>query len=384
MRILYLVQRFLPEIGGAELHVYNLGKRLSRSHEVKVFTFGNRVTQYWIDDMEVKCFPSIEINWKTGFTNLSFSMISSIIREGSDSDIIHAHAYGFAQTEYASRLGRLLRRPVVITPHYDRSLSASTSTRIKRFLYDNFVGIPGLRFADHIIAVTRSEEIFLRYHFRIAGEKISVIPNGVDIQRFLNLPDPAPLKEKFGLDGFPLVLFVGRIEEKKGIQFLLRACQPLIDAMLGFKLLVVGEDWGYMNVLKELGSDLGIASNVIFTGRLNEEDLLRAYNLCDLVVLPSLGEATGLTLLEAMASRKPVVASRLGPIEEIVDDYENGILVNPGDVNELRRALRTLVEDDGLRKPMGERGFLKAKSYDWDLIVHKVEKLYEDLVLKRE
>ena len=249
-----------------------------------------------------------------------------------------------------------------------------------RELYDNVIGRMTLSLANKILAVTDYEKKFLISKFSLNDEKISVIPNGVDVDKFKNLPDPQSMISQYSLKKSRVALFVGRIEKKKGIQYLLRAAPKIASEFPDFKILLVGPDWGYQKELKKIAKSTKIENMVIFAGQLNELDLLKAYNLSEFSILPSLGEATGLTILESMAAGKPIVASRLPTISEFVKHGQNGILFEPGDPEKLANSIISLMSNQKLREKLIQNGKIISEQRDWSKIVKMITDIYKMII----
>jgi len=146
-------------------------------------------------------------------------------------------------------------------------------------------------------------------------------------------------------------------------------------------LLVVGK--GDQNKARTLAISMGILDNVFFTGFVDETTLKKCYALCDVYVVPSRLEGFGLTVLEAMAASKPVVATNVGAIPEIMKDKENGILVEPNDINSMSNAIYTILQSWMLAKNVGEDNihFMKDK-FNWEKNAKETDKLYMQLAGK--
>ncbi|MCD6358090.1 MAG: glycosyltransferase family 4 protein [Thermoproteales archaeon] len=169
---------------------------------------------------------------------------------------------------------------------------------------------------------------------------------------------------------------MGRLVYRKGLTVLLKALSLLKD--LDLTLVVVGE--GPLRPSAEaLARRLAIEDRVMFLGSINEWELPGVYRSADVVAVPSLyGEAFGIVALEAMATGRPVVASRVGGLSELVIGGETGVLVPPGDPEALAEALRTLYEDEELRAQMGRRGRARIlELYDWRVVIRHLEEVYE-------
>jgi glycosyltransferase involved in cell wall biosynthesis len=209
---------------------------------------------------------------------------------------------------------------------------------------------------------------------------VDVLANGVDAQRFHPDVDGSRLRAKYAKPGGRVVLFVAALDRAhyfKGLAILLQALARLQDRDI--HLLVVG-DGDLRPRYEQQATRWGLGEQVTFCGRVSDEALPAYYACSDLLVLPSItmGEAFGLVLLEAMASGRPVVASNLPGVRSVVNDGEDGLLIEPGDVGDLADKMRTLLDDAQRRREMGERGRNKVEArYDWPQIIPRLAQVYE-------
>ena len=190
------------------------------------------------------------------------------------------------------------------------------------------------------------------------GRKHFTIYNGVDcehIQRIANEIAQGDLKASLGLTGRPVVGVVGRLRKEKGHAWLFEAIKHVIKVIPDVILLVVG-DGPDRESLKQKAENLGISQNVIWAGQKLPEEVYRLHALMDVVVVPSLFEGFGLTAAEAMAARRPVVASSVEGLSEVVADSQTGYLLPPGNSKVLAEALVKLLKNPELREKMGQRG----------------------------
>jgi phosphatidylinositol alpha-mannosyltransferase len=226
---------------------------------------------------------------------------------------------------------------------------------------------------DGKIAVSKPAKDFINGHF--PGE-YTIIPNGVDLGRFS--PDVPPI-ERFR-DGKINILFVGRLEKRKGVNYLLSAYEQVREKIANCRLLLVGPStrWGrrYEKQVKRKGPE-----DIVFVGRVSQEDLPRYYQTADIVCSPATGrESFGLVLLEAMAMGKPIVASNIDGYASVATHGEEALMVPPKDERALAQALISLATDAKLRQKMGDRGKVKAAEYGWDRIAQRVMDYYKEVL----
>ncbi|MEA3459820.1 MAG: glycosyltransferase family 4 protein [Chloroflexota bacterium] len=227
---------------------------------------------------------------------------------------------------------------------------------------------------DGRIAVS---EVTREYLSRYFPGDYRIIPNGVDVGRFGG--DVKPV-ERF-CDGRPNILFVGRLEKRKGFKHLLRAFSRIKKAVPEARLLVVGAYDEKDKAPFRLYADRHHLEDVEFIGHVSEEELPRYYRTCDVFCAPSTGfESFGMVLLEAMAAGKPIVASDIAGYRSVLQDGEQGLLVEPEDEEALAVAILRLWRDPPLRRKMGKRGKARASAYSWEKVARQVLDYYEELV----
>jgi glycosyltransferase involved in cell wall biosynthesis len=381
MRILLITFRFLPAPGGVEYHVYNLAKKLIQyGHDVTIFTsdlykespitkLPKAYINHKIEGIKVRRFKAIKLlDIKHGLGIITPSILFSMLKEKID--IIHAHAYGYFPTYFSAFIRKIKSTPLIITTHTDKGTYS-----ISKNVFNLLIGKPSLNIADHIIALTNKEAIYLET-LGIKREKISVIPNGIDLESFINLPNGKSFRMKYNIRG-KMILYVGRIYScQKGLNHLINAIPIILNKEPEAKIVIVGENWGSKANLIKTAKNLGIEKSIIFTGYIPRNELLKAYAAADIFVLPSLFEPFGIVLLEAMASKKPIVATNVGGIPEVVENGKNGILVKPGNEEELANAILYLLSHEDQAKIMGINGYNMVKKYSWDLIAKKIEEVY--------
>lgn len=244
------------------------------------------------------------------------------------------------------------------------------------YFYAKLVAWPLFNKLHGLIAVSRPARDFVAEYF--PGD-YRIIPNGVDYARFATPYPPLP---DFA-DGRPTVLFVGRLEKRKGLKYLLRAWGYVRRQFKDARLIVVGEGRprkSYERYVARQGWE-----EVVFTGYVSDSELPRYFQACDIFCAPSTGqESFGMVLLEAMAAGRAVVASRIPGYDEVVTHDVDGLLVEPKSEAELATALVRLLADPAKREELGRRGQQKAFEYRWERVAEQVLAFYDEVIARRQ
>jgi len=219
----------------------------------------------------------------------------------------------------------------------------------------------------------------LRLISRCFPDDYEIIPNGVNYDRFA-APGPPFAQYK---DGKLNILFLGRLEKRKGLPYLLQAYAQVKARMPDTRLLIVGPDGG-MRQSCEAFVQRERLKDVVFTGYVSEEDLPRYYSTADVFCAPNTGnESFGIILLEAMAAGTPVVASDIEGFAYVVGHQTEGLLMPRRDSDALADALLQLLGDPDRRQEMGRNGQIKAQSFDWSRVSQQVLSFYERVAGER-
>jgi phosphatidylinositol alpha-mannosyltransferase len=219
------------------------------------------------------------------------------------------------------------------------------------------------------IAVSKPAMELVNKHF---PGYYTIIPNGVDLDRFSSAVSPI---DEFG-DGKINILFVGRLEKRKGLDYLLEAYKQIKQEIPNSRLIIVGPGTRLRNKYEKRVARNGL-KDVVFVGYVAHDELPRYYKTADIVCAPATGkESFGIVLLEAMALGKPVVASNIDGYASIMTHGVEGLLVPPKDEKALAQALISLMANESLRQQMGARGRLTAGGYDWKHIVQRIFDYY--------
>lgn len=220
------------------------------------------------------------------------------------------------------------------------------------------------RVADKIIAVSADTRRVLVEQYRIPSDKVVVIPNGVDQQKF------HPLEH---VERFPdSILYLGRVDTRKGLDFLIESI-PLVLKRNPRTKLYVGGTGKHLPACKHLVQTLGLERHVDFLGYIPEADLNEWYNRVMCLVVPSRFEGFGLTVVEAMAAGTCVVATDVDGLRTLVRNGVNGYLVDYGNRDELSGRIASLLEDPVAQRAFSQKGQeLVRNSFDWDVIASRI------------
>lgn len=215
--------------------------------------------------------------------------------------------------------------------------------------------------------------------------KFIEVPNGVDANHFAPQSKDESLLQKHQINQTDkVVLFVGGLDKAhyfKGIEYLVEAMSILKQATYEWRLVVVGEG-ELRRDYQDLAAQLGIDNKVIFTGYVPNDDLVKYYNVADVVVLPSVdkSEAFGLTLVEGMSCAKAVIASNLAGVRGVIDQEINGLVVQPRDANDLATKVNFILMHQTLAGEYGLAGREKVlRKYNWKIIGEQLDNLYKNL-----
>jgi glycosyltransferase involved in cell wall biosynthesis len=285
-------------------------------------------------------------------------------------DVVHAHMYraetvGMRAVLALADIGH--RRPYFVATIHSSRIRSSDDQVLLRDLTPKM---------DRLIAVSRAIEHKLVDEQRTTVP-VSLIYNGVDLDRYDNQEACCTLPEEYGMEpGSQIVGVVARLEPEKGHPTLLEAWPQVLRVVPDAYLLIVGEG-SRRDALEAQARELRIAHRVVFTGR--RDDVPAVTAALDVAVLPSYREAQGLTILEAMALSRPVVASNVGGIPEMVQDGVTGLLVPPHDADALAAAITRLLLDHPLADTLARAGHdLVHDRFCIDLMVRAIESIYDE------
>jgi len=370
---------YLPVQGGIEKYMYELAKRFQREHEVEIIAGGGRLGERlrYSDGLREYRIPFVEPRMTTAWLTIAGMFVPACAYRISNSDFDMVHANCVPSAYAAMKASK--KKPFVFTQHNNEEIIRTYAHFVGVKLYETIMS-KIIENAASIISVSKSvaKEMESRY-----GVKSKTIYNGVDLDFFTPENDGKEFRDRYSLGDSRIVLFVGKIDKRKGLEYLAHAFEKVKRNVKNTKLVIVGktrfEEDSYLNKIMEMMEAFGILDSVYFTGEISIEMLQEAYRACDVFVMPSITETFGIVVIEAMASGKPVVVTRSGGPEELVVDGKNGFVVGPRDSEALADRIITILTDESLAERMGRYGRIHAeRNFNWDKTAVETMKVYED------
>lgn len=374
MRVLAFSDFAPPETnGGVERTLDEIYGRMSRKHrtviDVVTLAGGGLAPREDHNGYSIHRAPRLPLERLTG---MQIAVSPPIWKRGferarqSRPDVIHAHTLFFHSSLVAASLARLLRIPLVLTVHLGSAGALPQPQQAAVGLYERTVGRSLLSSARRIICVSNDVATHVA-SIGASSDRITVIPNGVDTQRFRPADRASTAR--------PVVVCVGRLIANKGQQHLLEAAEHLKCEGFSFELRFAG-DGPQRQRLQEDAERRGLQGMVRFLGERHDiSDILRE---ADIFVRPSLTEGMSLAVLEAMATGLPPVVTAVSGSRELVEHGVSGLIVPPADSRAIAEALRTLFSDASLGPRLGGAARERAQQFSWDRVA---EDTLEELML---
>lgn len=388
MKILMVSWEYPPQVvGGLARHVQELSEALvARGHTVHVLTgpYSEEPTYSVVGGVHVHRarlgYPDPR-GFFVSVLNLNFGFLEQAVALAlqENFDIIHCHDWLGA---YAARvLKHALNLPLIATIHateYGRNNGLHND--LQRQISDSEWWLTYESWK--VICCSKYMAQELASFFQLPPDKIQILPNGVDPQRFL-VPEGEDLRlfrRRYAADHQKLVFFVGRIVREKGAQDLLAAI-PKIKAYYRDVRFVLAGRGPLLDELRHLAHNLQLDDLVSFTGYVDESTLNKLYAVADIAVYPSLYEPFGIVALEAMATGTPVVVTDVGGLGEIVVHGVNGLKAYTGNSNSLADNLLTLLHKPDLARELAQEALRDVHSvYNWSKIAQQTEDVYRRVI----
>lgn len=372
MKIGIVTQSYYPVLGGVTEHVWHLGRELGqRGHDVTIITGGattpdDRGLRVLRHGFQVPLSGNganvhITLGWKLG-------RMLQRIEEEERFDIVHVQCpIDLGLPLIASTT---MRSPMVGTHHSFRDSYTFADAVFK--LFHGPIDRAVTRVKRHIAVSESARALCWRYY---PHAPVDIIPNGIDMERFS--PSVSSWLNKD--DRIPTILFVGRMDPRKGAKYLFAALPFLEERLANYRIMVVGAGW--MKKYYNAYIPLNLRRRVSFAGYVSPEDLPRYYASADVYCSPATGsESFGIVLLEAMASGVAIVASNIEGYRNVMTDGKEGLFCRPRDPKSIADAIIELANNPDRRGAMGKQGRATAARYDWKTVAIQIEQVYRELV----
>lgn len=390
MKICFVNALFYPFKGGTENHMYELGEALVKSgvevHVVTARLAGTPAEEKMggiiVHRVPAKMVKIVGLYPPPLVLCPEFLQYLAEIDEKENFDLFHLHGRWFPDFTLVRKHCDETNKPLVLTVHNARPNGISPAYTLFGSAYETAIGINVLKAADQLIAVSKwTRDDVLKYG--LDKRKFTVIYNSVNAKRFATAKNPAVKKKLNMKTRDPLLVWVGRVIEQKGLKYLLAAMPQVLKRFPTAKLLLIGTGTE-LKKLKQQAAKLGISQSVAFYGQENNRKKLNGLlRGSDVYVMPSIWETFGIAALEAMASGLPVVSTDAGGLPELIQNNRNGLVVPMRNAKKLGEALNKLLAKPTLMKKMGQKGRKIAETqFNWGKIAKQTTMVYRKTLKK--
>ncbi|WP_420629579.1 glycosyltransferase family 4 protein [Candidatus Leptofilum sp.] len=408
MRYLHVTHQYPPAIGGSEKYIADLSEALvERGHTVDVYTSrsvdfhtwanelppfeqrnGVNVHRFWSLYRRGSVWRMLHFGLRHYWQNRSWiyepliflgggpiapGMFTQMLRNGRSYDLIHLNCLVYSHVIYGYWAAKWLGVPIVVTPHLHPEQSVT---------YDIGFQHTVLQGADHILADTKAEHTFLlEMDLALNSEKVSTIGVGLNPA---NYPQMSRSQARQRLNLPPsgtMLLFLGRKSQYKGLKLVLEAFEGLQAEFSDIFLVAAGPE---TDESKELWLRYEKLDDLTVLDKVTDAEKLHLLQACDLLVLPSVGEAFGIVYLEAWLLGKPVIGADITAVRNVITDGVDGLLAEPDSADSVQQHLATLLKNPALRQEMGQNGRNKVlANYTIHQMADRLEEAYRKTLAAR-
>lgn len=383
MKILQVIPRFNPTLGGGVNVVFNLSKLMARKgHEVTILTTKYKFDPLFAASLKKDGVEVIPIDYLFNFHLFipSPKMKKWLIKNLKNFDIVHLNGARSYQNNILYHYACQFNIPYVLQTH-GSILRIVEIKNLKRF-YDIIWGYKLYKHASRVIALTQSESDACVL-MGVNKNRVKIIPNGVDLDDFKNLPVRGEFRKKYSIaDNEKVVLYLGRLHKSKGLDLLINSFSELVKDIPNVKLLLVGPDDGYGNQLNSLTSRLNIQNKVVMTGLVSELEKKMAFIDSDVFVTPRF-YGFPITFAESCACGLPIITTNEGDKLDWINC--NVGFVTKYDKHELKDGIKRIVSDDEIMKHYSKNAKLIINNkLNWIEISRNLEYMYLDILSSKQ
>jgi len=352
MKICLISKQFYPKtIGGAEVYMYEIYKRIKKGNNITILTYDD--VDY--EEAEVIFVPKLHFT----ISSFLFSIIAGLKARFGDYDIVHINGY------WAEFSGLFVRNDIVTIHDVGFLEKKGVLNKIRFFILGEVMNS-----TKKVITVSEKTKEEILRHFKINEDKIEVIPNGIDLEKY-NMGEGEEIRKRYGIKEEKIIFSFGRFARNKGYEYLIDAFKEINQKLKNTYLIIAGraEDRKYLEELEKRAEGI---NNILLLQNVTEDEKLSLFAACDIYCQPSIAaEGFGIALLEAMASGKAFVATKIfSGIEHIPEEF----LVKSRNEKELADRIIELLNSS--YKEIGMEMRRKAEKYSWDNTVDEIVKLY--------
>jgi glycosyltransferase involved in cell wall biosynthesis len=396
MKILHLTSQFFPEYSGSSVRLYHLLSRLP--FEVDIIVNNKTIDGEYVALPKEK-FGNVNVHrislepngicsqlpFRYFYHLAARSNVKRLISREKEIDIIHAHGTWVTTGEAAMESSKKLKIPFICEIHARRKDYFSGLYKYLRSTYAEYKTRQILHSSSHIITLTYAMKNWIQRYYKVDNKKITVVPNGVDVQTFRPKSEyeekAKEVRGKLGADNRKIVMYSGYMDTLNGITDLAQFVPEIIHKMQDICFLFVGYGPERDRVLS---LSQRYPRNVKFLSPVSHNKMPIYYQMCDLFLIPrpstiSTETLIPLKILEAMAMQKPVLASNVGGITEVIRHRENGYLFEKGDMGSLKQVLMHVLDNDYSQVCRKARKTVVTK-YRWEKSVAALREIYQQLL----
>ena len=392
-KVCFISPEYLPLSGGTGAYVYYLSKELMKhGYSVYIVTGYEEAKDVKVNDKHSVFFlkiPKTPIVKSFMFAGSSFRKLNRV-RDSIQVDIAHANLPLVPNFAVPFNFGKTLISTVHSTWKGEaEAIKGEPYSRLnpnEKFMvsFNWFLRIFEEKMferSNKLIAVSDFTRRELMHYYKVKEDKIRVIHNGVDVDKFKPASDKRKAKEELGFNPDDIaILSVGRLYARKGLFTLIESMPAVVKRFRNAQFIISGK--GQSNEMKKLVSHatrLGVKDNIIFTGYFPDAKLPKLYQAADVFAFSTFYEHHPFAVLEALATGLPVVTTNVGGIPETIEDGKNGFLCQPFNPREFSSRILYLLEHPAVASEMGFRARKTIEErFDWRLIVKKVLKVYDE------
>lgn len=379
MNILQVIPYFAFTRGGDVNVCYNLTKQFTKlGHNVTILTTTFDYNREDTDTIQNLTMVPIEYKFNLALFIYSPQMKEWLKQNIEKYDIIHLHELRSYQNNIVTKYAKKYDIPYILQPH--ASTPKNVNKSLIKYAYDFVYGNDIMKNATTTIAVSQEEA---HYDRLMNARDVRVIYNGMNLEDFENLPPKGTFKKKCNIES-PYILYLGRMDELKGINHVIEAFSMLPSEYSDYKLVIAGKITDYKKELDKIIMERNLENRVIFTGFVKEEDKISIYRDAELFVNPvKYMGGVSITVFESLLSNTPVIVTPESG--ELVEKMDAGTVIEYGDVKSLKNEIINSLEDKNLRKKQvsNAQKYIR-ENLDWESVSKKILDVYREALGESE